>query len=193
MIRRSLSLAVVLALAACGPGSETPAPEQTNSIENEIAARLSAAKVVVDVNGLATGRGQSREAPRFGSPRGEVDALLARAFGVAPEKATNNECGAGPTDFSQAGPLQIAYQDNRFVGWFAGKGEGVVTADGIRTGVAMEELRKERPVQLISDSTLDGEFQYQTADYGMITGFFQGDETDGTVTALAAGVTCFFR
>lgn len=193
MIQRTLSLAVVLALAGCGSGSETPSAAPDETVENELAARLSAAKVVVDANGLATGQGRSREAPRFGSPRGEVDALLTRAFGSEPERTTNNECGAGPTDFSQAGPLQVAYQDNRFVGWFAGDGEGVVTADGIRTGVELAALRNERPVEVIVDSTLDGEFQYQSADYGMITGFFQGDEADGRVTALAAGVTCFFR
>lgn len=193
MIPKSLALASLLFLAACGPGAEGGSSDSTTAADQRNDAVVSAAKVVVDANGLAIGRGQSREAPRFGTPRGEVDALLTTAFGAEPGKTTNDECGAGPTDFSQAGPLQVAYQDNRFVGWFVGEGEGVVTSDGVQTGAAMAELRDERPVQVITGSTLEGEFQYQSADYGMITGFFEGSETDGTITALAAGVTCFFR
>lgn len=193
MIRKSLALASLLVLAACGPGAGESESDSTISADQGNDAVVSSAKVVVDANGLAIRSGQSREMPRFGTPRGEVDALLTTAFGAEPEKSTNNECGAGPTDFSRAGPLQVAYQDNRFVGWFVGEGEGVVTADGVQTGATITELRDERPVQVITDSTLEGEFQYQSADFGMITGFFEGSETDGTITALAAGVTCFFR
>jgi len=193
MIRKSLALASLLVVAACGPDAEDSPSDSATAADQGNDAVVSSAKVVVDANGLAIGRGQSREMPRFGTPRGEVDALLTTAFGAEPEKFTNSECGAGPTDFSRAGPLQVAYQDNRFVGWFVGEGEGVVTADGVQTGATIAELRDERPVQVIADSTLEGEFQYQSADYGMITGFFEGSETDGTITALAAGVTCFFR
>ena len=193
MIRKSLALASLLVVAACGSDAEESPSDPATAADQGNDAVVSSAKVVVDANGLAIGRGQSGEMPRFGTPRGEVDALLTTAFGAEPEKSTNNECGAGPTDFSQAGPLQVAYQDNRFVGWFVGEGEGVVTADGVQTGATIAELRDERPVQVIADSTLEGEFQYQSADFGMITGFFEGSETDGTITALAAGATCFFR
>ena len=57
----------------------------------------------------------------------------------------------------------------------------------------MAALRDERPVQIIADSTLEGEFQYESADYGMITGFFSGSPTEGKISGLAAGMTCFFR
>ena len=87
----------------------------------------------------------------------------------------------------------MSYQDNRFVGWYLGTGEGAVTSDGIAVGSTMAALRDERPVQMIADSTLEGEFQYQTGDAGMITGFFDGSPTDGKVKALAAGINCFFR
>lgn len=192
-MRKALPVALSLILAACGSGGQEPDPQPTAAATSEVDSRVAQAKVVVDANGLAVGRGSWREAPRFGSPRGEVDALLTTAFSAEPEMTTNNECGAGTTDFSQAGPLQVAYQDNRFVGWFVGEGKGVVTSDGVGTGATMTQLRGERPVQFITDSTLEGEFQYQSGDYGMITGFFEGSQTDGTITALAAGVTCFFR
>lgn len=193
MIRNCISFAFALALAACGSGAEAPQDEGARSSAEVPESRLDDARVVVDSNGLAVGQRDGREAPRFGTPRGEVDALLTVAFGDQPQKSSNDECGIGPAEFSQSGPLQVAYQDGRFVGWFLGEGEGVVTGDGIRPGASMAALRDERPVQIIADSTLEGEFQYESADYGMITGFFSGSPTEGKITGLASGMTCFFR
>ena len=66
----------------------------------------------------------------------------------------------------------------------------MVTSDGVAPGItSLESLKLERQVQEL-DTTLDGEFQYTSADYGTITGFA---DPDGTITGLAAGVTCFFR
>mgnify|MGYP001219108141 CR=1 FL=1 len=195
MIRKSLSLALVLVLAACGGEADKPQTDPSQLDRGAAEGRLADAKVVVDSNGLAVRQGDSREAPRFGTPRGEVDALLTLAYGAQPERSSNDECGIGPTDFSQSGPLRVAYQDDKFVGWFVGEGKGgqVVTGDGVRPGTSMAALRDERPVQIIADSTLEGEFQYESADYGMITGFFSGSPTEGKVTGLAAGMNCFFR
>lgn len=197
-MKRAFLLALSMALAACGAGSDDADPPAGNAQGageslNPIESRVSAAKVVVDANGLSAGQAKDRQQARFGSPRGEVDALLAKAFGAEPEQTTNNECGAGKTDFSQSGPLQAAFQDGRFTGWYLGEGDGVVTSDGIAPGASMAALRNERPVQIITNSTLTGEFQYQAADGGMITGFFEGSETAGRITGLAAGMTCFFR
>ena len=195
MIRKSLSLALVLVLAACGGEADKPQTDPSQLDRGAAEGRLADAKVVVDSNGLAVRQGDSREAPRFGTPRGEVDALLTLAYGAQPERSSNDECGIGPTDFSQSGPLRVAYQDDKFVGWFVGEGKGgqVVTGDGVRPGTSMAALRDERPVQIIADSTLEGEFQYESADDGMITGFFSGSPTEGKVTGLAAGMNCFFR
>ena len=195
MIRKSLSLALVLVLAACGGEADKPQTDPSQLDRGAAEGRLADAKVVVDSNGLAVRQGDSRKAPRFGTPRGEVDALLTLAYGAQPERSSNDECGIGPTDFSQSGPLRVAYQDDKFVGWFVGEGKGgqVVTGDGVRPGTSMAALRDERPVQIIADSTLEGEFQYESADYGMITGFFSGSPTEGKVTGLAAGMNCFFR
>ena len=195
MIRKSLSLALVLVLAACGGEADKPQTDPSQLDRGAAEGRLADTKVVVDSNGLAVRQGDAREAPRFGTPRGEVDALLTLAYGAQPERSSNDECGIGPTDFSQSGPLRVAYQDDKFVGWFVGEGKGgqVVTGDGVRPGTSMAALRDERSVQIIADSTLEGEFQYESADYGMITGFFSGSPTEGKVTGLAAGMSCFFR
>lgn len=198
MMKRAFLLILPLALTACGSGGDETDQSAGNTQGageslNPMESRVSAAKVVVDANGLSAGQAKDRQQVRFGSPREQVDALLAEAFGAEPEQTTNNECGAGKTDFSQSGPLQAAFQDDRFTGWYLSEGEGVVTSDGIAPGASMAALRNERPVQIITNSTLTGEFQYQAADGGMITGFFEGSETAGRIRGLAAGMTCFFR
>ena len=185
MIRTALLLALPLALAGCGSASDQPvaeAGEQGDAAQQRIAR----ARIVVNADGLSAGG----ETLGFSTPRAEVDALAEQAFGAAPAKSRNEECGAGPMDFSQFGPLQIAYLDGSFAGWFVRAGEGVVTADGIAPGVTtLDALQDERQVQQL-DTTLEGEFQYTTGDYGTITGFAAPDRS---IDALQAGISCFFR
>lgn len=191
-------LAVSLLLAACGDepssevaGSETSTKPTTNPIIEE---RVSQAAVVVNANGLVDGASGSRGSVRFGAARAEVDALVKNALKAESEQSSNAECGAGPMEFSDFGPLQIAYQDGKFVGWYLANGGGdVVTSDGVAPGIAMAQLKEWRPVRIITDSTLEGEFEYHTRDGGMITGFFEGSQNDGRIVALQAGLNCFFR
>ncbi|MBX7499960.1 hypothetical protein K3181_00710 [Qipengyuania sp. YG27] len=184
MIRKALLVALPLALAACGQSE--PAPETTESAA-PAGDPLAGVQVVVDADGLGA---KGAEPLRFGAPRDEVDGAIAKALGSSPETSRNEECGAGPMDFSQFGPLQLAYMDGALRGWFLRKGEGVATSDGVRPGVTtLEGLKLERQVREL-DTTLPGEFEYTTADYGTITGFA---EDGNTVTALQAGVSCFSR
>lgn len=184
MIRKSLLIALPLALAACGEPQTDPEAEQAATTPTDATG---SAKLVVDANGVGA---KGAEPLRFGASRQEVDEAMERAFGSAPERSSNAECGAGPMDFSQFGPLQLGYLDGRFAGWFLGKGPDVATSDGVAPGVTtLEGLARERKVDRL-DTTLEGEFQYTTADYGTITGFA---EPDGSISGLAAGVTCFFR
>lgn len=186
MLRNSLLVALVTALAACGPSD--PVPEADSGAGASEAARdlAAGAKIVVDANGVG-----AKGAPmRFGTARAAVDAALAKATGSAPESSSNQECGAGPMQFSQFGPLQVGYQDGKLAGWFLGQGAAVATSDGIVPGTTtLDALKATHPVQQL-DTTIEGEFQYTAADYGTITGFA---EPDGTITGLAAGVTCVFR
>lgn len=184
MIRNALLLALPLALAACGQSDPVPETSQNSAPAGDPLADV---QVVVDADGLGA---KGTEPLRFGEPRDAVDGAIAKALGSAPETSRNEECGAGPMDFSQFGPLQLAYMDGLLRGWFLREGEGVATSDGVRPGVTtLEGLKLEREVRAL-DTTLPGEFEYTTADYGTITGFAE----DGvTVTALQAGVSCFFR
>ncbi|UYH56026.1 hypothetical protein N6L26_05580 [Qipengyuania sp. SS22] len=185
MIRGALLLALPLALAACGQSE--PAPEPVETASSAATVDLSDVAIVVDANGLGA---KGEEPLRFGAPRAEVDEAIAAAFGAAPATSSNEECGAGPMEFSQFGALQIAYMDGNFAGWFLREGEGMATSDGVRPGeTTFAGLKRDREVREL-DTTLPGEFQYTTADYGTITGFAEDGET---VTALQAGISCFFR
>lgn len=192
MIRKASLIALPFLLLACSgePSEEvattdlegTEAPTTNPAVEN-----FADALVVVDANGLGA-RGQ--DMLRFGATRADVDAAMKKAFDIAPETSRNEECGAGPMDFSQYGPLQIAFMDGEFRGWFLREGRGVVTSDGVQPGTTtMQALKLEKQVRKI-DTTLEGEFEYTAADYGTITGFADGE---GSITALQAGISCFFR
>ena len=164
-----------------------PAPEPVETAPLAASVNLSDVVIVVDANGLGA---KGEEPLRFGAPRDEVDKAIEAAFGAAPGTSSNEECGAGPMEFSQFGPLQIAYMDGSFAGWFLRQGEGMATSDGVRPGeTTFVDIKRERQVREL-DTTLPGEFQYTTADYGTITGFAEDGET---VTALQAGISCFFR
>ncbi|MDG5747339.1 hypothetical protein P8Q88_04030 [Qipengyuania sp. XHP0207] len=188
-MRRVFLIALPLWLVACGSPESAPDDpvDATAPTTNPLIERFDDVKIVVNANGLGA---YQQEPVAFGAPRSQVDTVAERAFGSMGEQTANEECGAGPMEFTQYGPLQVGYLDGKFAGWFLREGYGVVTSDGIRPGVAtLDTLKGERQVQEL-DTTLEGEFQYTTADYGTITGF--ADDA-GNITALQAGVSCFFR
>ena len=186
-MKKALLFALPFALAACGSGNETsqdaaPEPEATSPVVQ----RLDDIVLVVDANGAGA---VGQPVMRFGTAREEVDSSLSQAYGSEPELGENGECGAGPTNFSSYGALQLAFQDGKFVGWNLGEGADVATSDGVQPGTTtLAMLKEERPVRDI-DSTLTGEFEYTSADYGTIGGFSK----DGKISSLHAGMNCFFR
>ena len=194
MIKKTFLLTLPLALAGCGGSADdTPQPEATETIDpaamvdrDSKVQEFPDTVLVVDSNGVGA---QGSPTLRFGTARSEVDSALAAAFGSRGETSENAECGAGPMQFSTYGPLQVAYQDDKLVGWFLRAGDEVATSDGVQPGTTpLAMLKAERQLREI-DSTLPGEFQYTSADYGTIGGFAE----DGVVTSLNAGMTCFFR
>ena len=192
MIRTASLIALPFLLLACsGEPSEEVTTVDLEGVEapntNPLIEQYDHALVVVDANGLGA---KGEEPLRFGAAREEVDRAIEAAFGSAPERSSNEECGAGPMDFSQFGPLQIAYMDGEFRGWFLREGKGVVTSDGVHPGTTtLKGLKLERQVREL-DTTLEGEFEYTTNDYGTITGFA---DAEGSIAALQAGISCFFR
>ena len=195
-MRHALALIAALTLAGCG-GNDAPDRSEVTSGEKPDSPQVTAyddLAAVVSANGVSAYQGKPIA---FGTPRADADAAMEQAFGFPGEQGANDECGAGPMEFSQYGPLQLGFMDGRFTGWFlrespiGGEGgkDGVVTSDGVRPGIStLSGLKGERAVREL-DTTLEGEFQYETADYGTIGGFADGD----TITALQAGVACTFR
>ncbi len=192
MIRTASLIVLPFLLIACsGDPEEEVATADLEGTEapntNPLIEQYDHALVVVNANGLGP---KGEDMLRFGAGREEVDSAIETAFGSAPETSRNEECGAGPMEFSEYGPLQIAYMDGEFRGWFLREGRGVVTTDGVHPGTTtLQGLKLERQVREL-DTTLPGEFEYTAADYGTITGFADDGET---VTALQAGISCFFR
>ena len=186
-MKKTLLFALPFALTACGNADETmqettAEPEATSPVVQ----RLDDTVLVVDANGAGA---VGQPVKRFGTAREEVDSALSQAFGSEPELGENGECGAGPMQFSSYGPLQLAFQDEKFVGWNLREGTDVATSDGVQPGTTpLALLKEERQVRDI-DSTLTGEFEYTSADYGTIGGFSE----DGKISSLHAGMNCFFR
>ncbi|BBC72432.1 conserved hypothetical protein [Altererythrobacter sp. B11] len=196
---RTFALAgMLLLLAGCGGAGEdqppAPSPGGTSAPPPTAAPSPTQAKptprAVVYAQGVSFG---TKRRP-FSTARKVVEDDARAVFPDAPfEIDRNMECGAGPMEFSSFGPLTLNFQDDRLVGWLMKEGPGMVTSDGIRPGVTLAELRGERSVELLPDSSLDGEFRYTAPDGGTIGGFASGAGPDAVVTALFAGTNCFFR
>lgn len=192
----ALALAATVALAACdaaeAPPAEPaeaagPAPVTTPATPAPVAAE---GGLVIEGEGLRifTPSGSARPIP-FATPQADVLAAVTRAVGgVTPAVTTNTECGAGPVQFATfANGLNLAFQDDRFAGWFLDK-PGLTTADGVGVGAPRAALEDARTIEIVPDSTLGVEFR--SGDLG---GFLTAGGADGTVESLYAGLTCFFR
>lgn len=192
--RTALALAAVMALAACDR-SQTPAPAEP-AAPAETAATADDGPSVTD-GGLAIeaeglrlfdDTGAARAIP-FGTPQATaISTVAASVGGAAPEVTTNEECGAGATQFAQfSNGLQLLFQNDQFQGWFVDKA-GLTTADGMGVGSTRASIEDSRSVTVDAESTLGVEF-----DSGDVGGFLTDATPQGTVTGLYAGLTCFFR
>ncbi len=151
------------------------------------------ARLVLSANGVAMiATDGARRVFAFGAPRELVDTAAAQALGQRTNPSENSECGAGAMQFSKIGELTLNYQCGALVGWFADNGPGFATIDGIKPGISIADLKRERPVRRL-DTTLDGEFEYGSADGQTIGGFADGADDAAAVSSLYAGTNCFFR
>lgn len=193
--RTPLALAAVILIAAC---DRTPDPAAVEAAASPPAAEaaapaaptLSGGGLAIEDEGLRIfdASGAARDLP-FGTPQATVIAAVTAATGgMAPEQSTNEECGAGPTQFAgYSDGLQLLFQNEEFAGWFL-DAPGLTTVDGIGVGSTRAALNAARTVSLTPDSTLGIEFS--AGDMG---GFLTADGAAGAVASLHAGLTCFFR
>lgn len=202
-MRILLALALVASLAACKPAVERPAaaedtvdaPPMPEAKANGPAAATTA--VSLDADGLrfvdkASGK---TSLLAFGVPRAEAEEALARVDGKADDRSTNEECGAGPMEFTRFDAMTLNFQDGKFVGWFLGNENGASqysTMSGIAIGTTRAKAKQSVSIVDVPDSTLGEEFSIGTGDHVM-GGIFAEPGEDAKIDALFAGANCFFR
>ncbi|QFT78140.1 aspartate-semialdehyde dehydrogenase [Erythrobacter sp. THAF29] len=179
-MRALVSMMAVLALAACDSGG-VPAPgtEEPRASTPQVEAN----EVLLTADGLTAGS----EAFYFAAGQNEVEAAVARALGKASDSGTNEECGAGPIDYSTfPGGLTVNFKNGSLVGWFWGdEAANIELAGDIAIGAPRAEIEAEEGFAMIDGSTLGEEFSLGDK----IGGFFENDR----LSMLYSGTQCFFR
>lgn len=124
----------------------------------------------------------------YGAAKAEVIAAL--KFRGQPSLETNDDCGAGPTEFATwPNGLSLLFQHGEFLGWSIDDASSdVALVDGTRMGMTLAQMRT-RATVTVEQSTLGEEFS--TADG--VSGILDVAGEQGHVTALWAGLSCVFR
>ncbi len=131
----------------------------------------------------------------FDAPTAQaVDAVSLTQDGLAPQRARNEECGAGPIDLATwPNGLTVMSQQGRFVGWSVsraatdGGNGGLATMAGIGPGSTRGELEGAYAAE-IRETTLGQEFSA-----GDVFGLLDGTGPSALISALWAGTSCNFR
>ena len=92
--------------------------------------------------------------------------------------------------FADFGAIKLNFLDDKFVGWMAPSGKGLVTGDGISPAMSFKELEKFGAKRMVN-STLEGEFDLTAPGSKAAMGGIMDD--DDKVRSLHAGTNCFFR
>jgi hypothetical protein len=173
-------------------------------------ARRAAENVATPVNGQAAqvGEGQLRLASGgllalppgggpgnrvdFGTPAGAAIEAVSAVLGSPTQRGANEECGAGPMEFSEFGTLTLNFQNGTFVGWsLAGppRSPPLRSATGVGIGTARDQIMGEGEGPLrVSETSLGTQF-----DARGIIGLLSGPQPDATVTRIWAGTNCIFE
>ncbi|OAO03044.1 hypothetical protein A8B75_00530 [Sphingomonadales bacterium EhC05] len=132
----------------------------------------------------------------FGMDRTAVETSISAHLGDVQERSSNDECGAGPMDFSQFANLTANFQDGAFVGWSAASGDGDSTLTTM-SGVGVGKLRKQMAETIIfetfDDSSIGFEFYTGGDEPGGFSGLFESAAADAKITDFWAGTNCIFR
>lgn len=194
---RTLPLLFAATLAACGSDRTANPADQADSAASAHAAverpapdTLPAAPtantITLAADGLELGAGRRLA---FESARTSVLADVGGVLGEPARQGMQEECPAGPLyQVSYADGLQLNFRDSAFVGWFAGEGSRLRTAQGVGPGSTLGQLRAAYPSTKVEETSLG--FEYAAGElYGVVT-----DTTDAGVTeVIFAGINCIFR
>lgn len=191
----ALTITALIALVGCDrsqPAAPTePAPAPPAAIAKAEPQPVQAdGGLAIEGEGLRIfdTQGASRDIP-FGTAQAAAIAAVAASTGrPAPSVTTNEECGAGPVQFAEfPGGLQLLFQNNNFLGWVVSE-PGLTTTDGMGVGSTRASVENSRTIEIVSGSTLEGEFTS-----GDVHGILSSTAAAGTVTRLWAGLSCAFR
>lgn len=190
---------VALSLTACGSEDRTVGPAEPIAKSEQPAkgAPIETAQpdlaIALDGEGvrLVNGATGSTRLLAFDTERAATETALAALLGPPDERSSNEECGAGPMDFSNFGDFAANFQDDRFVGWFLRGGDNkssLTTMSGVGIGTTRSEMAESLTFEIYEDSTIGTEFH--TAGF---SGLLESDAPDAKVTDLWAGTNCIFR
>lgn len=187
-MRLGLVAFAMLGLAACDSGN-VPTPTEQQTLRPP-STEAEAGTVALNGEGLSAGP----EAFYFAAGKSEVETALSGVLGEPTGSGTNQECGAGPMQFTEyAGGLTVSFMEGSMVGWFwrlpldgdpPAQAEISLVGD-LQLGAPEAEARGAEGFDLIEESTLEGEFSLGDK----IGGFLEGEQ----VSMLYAGTQCFFR
>ena len=123
----------------------------------------------------------------FGRAKSGVIPAVTRLIGKPPsDDVTNAECGAGPVNTVSWDGLHLNFMNGDFLGWVADD-PAFATTSGLRVGASRAALAA-AGIAGFEETTLGTEF-----DQGGVSGLIRSEGPDAPVTALWAGLTCFFR
>jgi hypothetical protein len=202
-MRKILALALVASLGACKPAAEKPAaaddtvdaPPMPEAKADGPAAATTA--VSLDGEGLrfVDKNNGKTSLLAFGIPRAQAEEALSRVAGKADDRSTNEECGAGPMEFTRFDAMTLNFQEGKFVGWFLGNENGASeysTMSGIGIGTTRAKAKESVSIVDVEDSTLGEEFSIGSGE-NVVGGMFAEPGDAAKIDALFAGTNCFFR
>ncbi len=172
--------AAALTLAACDSG-EVPAPGQEPLRPST--PQVAADEIELRADGLVAGP----EAFYFAAGQKEVESAVEKVLGIAPDRSTNAECGAGPIQLTRFGDdLALNFQDGSLVGWTAYAADDSVQIVGdVQVGTARADASQAKGFKPFTESTLGEEFSLGDRIGGIVE--------DDAVSLMYAGTQCFFR
>ncbi len=179
------AIAACIAVAGCnaaGDADEAAEGEAANNREDlSIVARVDGVRLSDDSHTIT-----------FGMPKEDAVITMTEIAGEPTDSGSNNECGAGPMEFTHFHQLTLNFQQEALVGWSLVRGDdalerSVATPGGIAIGSSRAAVDA-APQAVFEETSIGMEF---TADG--VDGLMSEDAPDGVVTDLWAGTNCIFR
>lgn len=174
--------------------SESLEPSSPDPTEGETGEALGDTVIALAGDGIrviSSSSGKTQPIP-FGLDVETSTGIVANVLGEPSETTTNDECGAGPINFTEfPNGFTMNAIDDEFVGWDVRQGtdsENMETVDGIGLGKTLAELEAGYSDVEVIDSTLGVEFST-----GSLFGLLSENSPEGIITAFWAGTTCNFR